>query len=114
MHTSGESIALSFFTHNADGQQWHERRPPHRRQRTELHHGNLLGFLLHVHDPGLLLHDTLPGQCRTPRSRDRLGSLDIRPSLGTECGDSVRHAVLDWNVRVLLVHRKYLCNRVVV
>lgn len=75
MHTSGESIALSFFTHNADGQQWHERRPPHRRQRTELHHGNLLGFLLHVHDPGLLLHDTLPGQCRTPRSRDRLGSL---------------------------------------
>jgi hypothetical protein len=105
---------IHIMRHNADSRQRHERRPPHRRQRTQLHHGDILGIILHLHDSSLLLHDALPSQRRAPCSGDWLGSINIRPCLGTECGDSVRHALLDWHVRVLLVHRDYICDRIVV
>jgi hypothetical protein len=114
MPTSGENIIARFIDANADCQKWYARRPPHRRQSIELHHGNLLGLVLHFHDPGLLLHDALPGQRCASRLGDRLGPIDVRSCLGTECGDSVRYALLDRSVRMLLIHGDYLCDRVVV
>ena len=97
MPTSGE-YGVAQLMRSADDQQWHERRPPHRRKRTELHHGDVLGFLLHVHDTSLLLHDTLPSQRCASCTGDWLGIIDIRPRLGTECGNFVRHALPDRNV----------------
>lgn len=114
MLMSGEDTSIFSSRRNADCQQWHERRPPHRRQRAQLHHSDVLGFILHVYDTGLLLHDTLPGQRRASRSGDRLGIIDIRPCLGTECGDPVRHALSDRDVRMLLVHGDNRCDRLVV
>lgn len=111
---SGENKVICFARDTADCREWDARRPPDRRQRAQLHHGDVLGFILHVHDTGLLLHDTLPGQRRASYSRDRLGIIDIWPRLGTECGNSVRHALPDRNVRMLLVHGDYLCDRIVV
>lgn len=113
MHMLGKSIVFN-TTRDADYQQWHERRPPYRRQRTELHHGDILGIVLHLHDSSLLLHDALPSQRRAPCSGDWLGSIDIWPCLGTKRGDPLRYALLDWYVRMLLVHRNYLRDRILV
>jgi len=117
MPTLGENESndmIHYMRWNTDSQQRHEGRPPHRRQRAELNHGNVLGIVLHLHDTSLLLHDALPSQRCTSCSGDWLGSIDVWPCLGTECGDSVRHALLDWHVRVLFIHGNYLCDRIVV